>query len=567
MSLGLSSVILSLRRGRFFLFCGVQCLGGLGAAILQLELGENVRQQLVRGRLGRGFRFGLLFFLAVEAVDDLHHPEHDERNTQEVDDGHDQVADREHADVQAGEVQPADDERDERIDDIVDERGDDGRERAADNDADGQVNDVAARDEYFEFIEPTGLFHDAASPVFFVVSVLGYEDFRAAHVRAQHLGNDDAAVGLQVVLEERDEHTRRGDAGVVERVGEIILAVLALDADVQAAGLRIAEVRAGADLKVLLLARAPGLDVTGLDLQVGKVAGAALELAHRDIQAAEELDGVAPELLVPVHALLRAADDDHLLLFKLVDAVHAALLDAVRALFLAEAGRIGRHRLRQLILGEDLIDVAADHGVLARADQIEVLALNLVHHGVHVRLAHDALDHVAVDHERRDAVGKALADHEIARVGQHGLVQTGDVAHEIVKSVAGDAACGVEINAVEALHDLRVVRDREIWHDGLAEALHLHVAAVVRAERHAGVDDLRDGEHDLVDLGLEFLLLLFKLGQTRRLRRDLRLDGLGLFELGRVLFRLPHEHADLFRQAVALCAQIRRLVDGGENNE
>ena len=80
----------------------------------------------------------------ITGFDDLHHPEHDERNTQEVDDGHDKIADREHADVQAGEVQPADDERDERIDDIVDERGDDGRERAADNDADGQVNDVAA---------------------------------------------------------------------------------------------------------------------------------------------------------------------------------------------------------------------------------------------------------------------------------------------------------------------------------------------------------------------------------------------------------------------------------------
>ena len=173
------------------------------------------------------------------------------------------------------------------------------------------------------------------------------------------------------------------------------------------------------------------------------------------------------------------------------------------------------------------------------------------------------LDDVAVDHKRRDAVGKALVDHEIARIGQHGLVQARDIAHEVVKSVAGDAARGVEIDAVKALHDLRVVRDREIRHDGLAEALHLHVAAVVRAERHARVDDLRDGEHDLVDLGLEFLLLLFKLGQTRRLRRDLCLDGLGLFELGRVLFRLPHEHADLFRQAVALSAQIRRLVDGG----
>ena len=144
MSLGLSSIILALRRGRFFLFCGVQRLSGLGAAVLQLELGENVRQQLVRGGFGRGFRFGFFFFLAVEAVDDLYHPEHDQRNAQEVDDGHDEITDREHADVQAGEVQPADDERDEWIDDIVDERGDDGRERAADNDADGQVNDVAA---------------------------------------------------------------------------------------------------------------------------------------------------------------------------------------------------------------------------------------------------------------------------------------------------------------------------------------------------------------------------------------------------------------------------------------
>ena len=77
---------------------------------MQLELGEDVCQQLIRGGLGRGFRLGLFFFLAVEAVDDLHHPEHDQRNAQEVDDGHDQIADREHADVQAGEVQPADDE-------------------------------------------------------------------------------------------------------------------------------------------------------------------------------------------------------------------------------------------------------------------------------------------------------------------------------------------------------------------------------------------------------------------------------------------------------------------------
>ena len=50
-------------------------------------------------------------------------------------------------------------------------------------------------------------------------------------------------------------------------------------------------------------------------------------------------------------AFLRLADDDHLLLLELVDAVHAALLDAVRAHFLAEARGIAGQRLRQLVLG------------------------------------------------------------------------------------------------------------------------------------------------------------------------------------------------------------------------
>ena len=46
----------------------------------------------------------------IEGFDDLHHPEHDERNAQEIDDRHDQIADREHPDGHAGEIQSADDE-------------------------------------------------------------------------------------------------------------------------------------------------------------------------------------------------------------------------------------------------------------------------------------------------------------------------------------------------------------------------------------------------------------------------------------------------------------------------
>ena len=39
----------------------------------------------------------------ITGFDDLHHPEHDERNAQEIDDRHDQIADREHAGGHAGE--------------------------------------------------------------------------------------------------------------------------------------------------------------------------------------------------------------------------------------------------------------------------------------------------------------------------------------------------------------------------------------------------------------------------------------------------------------------------------
>ena len=78
----------------------------------------------------------------------------------------------------------------------------------------------------------------------------GNHDLKAAHVGLQHLGDGDAAVGLQMVLEECDEHTRRSHAGVVQGMGQIGLAVLALDADVQAACLCIAQIGAGADLEI-----------------------------------------------------------------------------------------------------------------------------------------------------------------------------------------------------------------------------------------------------------------------------------------------------------------------------
>ena len=65
-----------------------------------------------------------------------------------------------------------------------------------------------------------------------------HHDLEAAHVGLQDLGDGDTAIGLQMVLEECDEHTRRSHAGVVQSVGQIGLAILALDAACTAGGLQ-----------------------------------------------------------------------------------------------------------------------------------------------------------------------------------------------------------------------------------------------------------------------------------------------------------------------------------------
>ncbi len=69
--------------------------------------------------------------------------------------------------------------------------------------------------------------------------LFGNENGLAAHVGLEDLGDQHAAVGLKIVLEEGDEHTRGGDDGVVQRVGQLGLTVLILRADAQAAGLGV----------------------------------------------------------------------------------------------------------------------------------------------------------------------------------------------------------------------------------------------------------------------------------------------------------------------------------------
>ena len=195
--------------------------------------------------------------------------------------------------------------------------------------------------------------------------------------------------------------------------------------------------------------------------------------------------------------------------------------------------------------------------MLTGADEVEVLALDLVHHGVHLREGHDALHHVAVHHEGRDDIGETLVDHEVAGIGQNSLVQAGDVAQQIVEAIAGHAACGVHINAVEALHDLGVVRDGEIRHDRLTEALSLDVVGVVRADGYAGVDHLGDGVHDLLNAFSQLCLLGFQLCHLVGVSLDSGVVGvdlslqLSLLGLVAALLQLAEQRAVGLAQLVA----------------
>ena len=337
-----------------------------------------------------------------------------------------------------------------------------------------------------------------------------------------------------------------------------VLALLGLDTDLEASGLGIAQVGAATHLEILLLAGRPCLYVHGLDLEVGQVARAALQGADGDIHGTEQIYGVLPQLVEPYGALLGLADHDHLLLLKLVDAVHASLLDTVSALLLAEAGRIAGEGLGQRVLRQNGVDELADHRVLAGAYQEQVLALDLVHHGLHLGEAHYAADHLGADHVGRNAVGESAVDHKVSGVGDDGRVETGDVTHQIVKAVACHLAGALQVDACEALHDLGVVGDLKIGGQGLAVALDLHVLAIVLADRNGGIDDVGDDHHAGADLFGQALLQLLQLGQTGGRLGHLALGGFSLLEA-----LLSHQGADHLGLAVAVSSEGVCLSLGG----
>ena len=219
--------------------------------------------------------------------------------------------------------------------------------------------------------------------------------------------------------------------------------------------------------------------------------------------------------------------------------------------FLTEAGRIARQRERQALFGDDLVNELANHRVLAGADEIEVFAFNLVHHGIHLGETHHATNDFAAHHERRDAVSEASINHEVAGVSDDGRMQACDVAHEVIEAITRHAMGRIQIQAIELGHDVGMVWHLKIGHHRLAKAFLLHVKGVVLPHRHFRCDNVGDGIHHFGQLLHKRALLLAEAFQ---------LLGIGLHEflhlVGLLDFLVLEQDADFLGDGVALRAEV-----------
>ena len=140
--------------------------------------------------------------------------------------------------------------------------------------------------------------------------------------------------------------------------------------------------------QVLLLARAPGLDVTGLDLQVGKVTGQHSGWRRMPGWKARRSSARASRR---GHTLLPGGRRRSSPAFQTGGCgTRRAHLDAVRALFPCGSRANETSSSAAAILGRILIDAAADRGCSLVPIGPGSSPSIFVHHGVHVRLAHDA---------------------------------------------------------------------------------------------------------------------------------------------------------------------------------
>ena len=103
-------------------------------------------------------------------------------------------------------------------------------------------------------------------------------------------------------------------------------------------------------------------------------------------------------------------------------------------------------------------------------------------------------------------------------------MESRDVAHQIIEAVAGYAACAVQIDAVESIHNIGVIRNIKIRNNRLTVLLDLHIVSIIGSDRNRRIDDIGDHHHILEDDLIRFLLNGVELFKTLSHLIDLSLN-------------------------------------------
>src|SRR6185437_6406679 len=190
---------------------------------------------------------------------------------------------------------------------------------------------------------------------------------------AHTINGSGLAVGLLVVLENRDPGAPDGQAAAVDGVRQTALALAAgAEPNVGPPRLKIREVAAGADLAIRLLAWKPDLEIIGLGRTETEVAGAKAHDPVRQLERLQDGLGVTGELLV-ILLRTRGLRDLHQFDFlELVLANDAADVFSVRARLAAEAGRVAHHADRQRGGVQHFVGEKIGERNLCRRDQPQV---------------------------------------------------------------------------------------------------------------------------------------------------------------------------------------------------
>ena len=163
-----------------------------------------------------------------------------------------------------------------------------------------------------------------------------------------------------------------------------------------------------------------------------------------------------------------------------------------------------------------------------------------------------------MNHERRNEIGEAFIDHEVTGIAQNGRMKAGNISHQVVEAVACRLTCTVQIQTIERLHDIRVIRDLKIQNNRLTEFLQFNILTVVLADGNRRINDLRDYEHPLADLLLHIVFFNFKSFEFLVYVLNALFARFRIF-----LLALAHQCADLLGYTVALCTQIIAVLFGG----